>query len=155
MRRGVAGAVRDDDRARRRLRGRGDERRAEPRRHVWSRRTSVISAEPRRASRTCAWSPGSARGSRSGTLGAIAGQTYGRACLLDHVAQLRELLADLLDEDVGIELDEQTLSNAPLRGDRTRAWRHGINAGPGEGGQSRQAMRTCVRDLRRGMLRVG
>ncbi len=51
------------------------------------------------------------------TLGEIAGQTHARACLLDHVAQLRELLDELIDKEVSIELGEQALAQA------TAAWR--------------------------------
>jgi len=51
------------------------------------------------------------------TLGEIAGQTHARACLLDHVAQLRERLDELTDQEVRIELDEQALVQAAA------AWR--------------------------------
>ena len=42
----------------------------------------------------------------------LAGQTHARACLLDHAAELRDLLDELLGEDVSIELSEQALEQA-------------------------------------------
>ena len=40
------------------------------------------------------------------------GQTHARACLLDHAAELRGVLADLFDEDVSVELSEHALERA-------------------------------------------
>jgi hypothetical protein len=43
----------------------------------------------------------------------LAGQSHARACLLDHAAELRDALAELLeDEDVSVELAEETLEQA-------------------------------------------
>jgi hypothetical protein len=45
-------------------------------------------------------------------LRAMPGQTHARACLLDHAAELRELLDDLFEEDVSVELSEHALERA-------------------------------------------
>ena len=43
----------------------------------------------------------------------LAGVTLARACLLDHAAQLRELLADThMLEDVRVDVDERALADA-------------------------------------------
>ena len=40
-------------------------------------------------------------------------QSHARACLLDHAAQLRDAVGELLeDEEVGVELAEETLERA-------------------------------------------
>ena len=55
---------------------------------------------------TCAQLPA---GSRVG----LPGQSHARACLLDHAAELRDALAELLeDEEVSVELAEETLEQA-------------------------------------------
>ena len=67
----------------------------------------------RRPSRICAWCLGSPRGSRSGFSKACPGQSHARACLLDHAAELRDALGELLeDEEVSVELAEETLEQA-------------------------------------------
>jgi hypothetical protein len=46
-------------------------------------------------------------------LDGLPGQSHARACLLDHVAQLRDAVGELLvDEEVGVELCEETLERA-------------------------------------------
>jgi hypothetical protein len=46
-------------------------------------------------------------------LAGLPGQSHARACLLDHAAQLREAVEELLvDEEVGVELAEETLEQA-------------------------------------------
>jgi hypothetical protein len=46
-------------------------------------------------------------------LDGLPGQSHARACLLDHAAQLREALRELLDdEEVGVELAEEALEQA-------------------------------------------
>jgi hypothetical protein len=46
-------------------------------------------------------------------LDGLPGQSHARACLLDHAAQLRDAVGDLLvDEEVGVELGEETLERA-------------------------------------------
>ena len=43
----------------------------------------------------------------------LPGQSHARACLLDHAAELRGALEELLeDEEVSVELAEQTLEQA-------------------------------------------
>ena len=43
----------------------------------------------------------------------LPGQSHARACLLDHAAQLRDAVGELLvDEEVGVELAEDTLKRA-------------------------------------------
>jgi hypothetical protein len=43
----------------------------------------------------------------------LPGQSHARACLLNHAAELRDALGELLeDEEVGVELAEQTLEQA-------------------------------------------
>jgi hypothetical protein len=43
----------------------------------------------------------------------LPGQSHPRACLLDHAAQLREAVGELLvDEEVGVEVGEETLERA-------------------------------------------
>jgi hypothetical protein len=52
-------------------------------------------------------------------LDGLPGQSHARACLLDHAAQLRYVLGDLLvDEEVGVELIEE----ASLPGVDAGAW---------------------------------
>lgn len=46
-------------------------------------------------------------------LDGLPGQSHARACLLDHAAQLRDAVEELLvDEEVGVELGEDTLERA-------------------------------------------
>jgi len=43
----------------------------------------------------------------------LPGQSHPRACLLDHAAQLRDAVGELLvDEEVGVEVGEETLERA-------------------------------------------
>ena len=43
----------------------------------------------------------------------LPGQSHARACLLDHAAELRDAVAELLeDEEVSVELAEETLEQA-------------------------------------------
>lgn len=104
--------VRDGDRDRGRLRGDGQWRASEPGGHarspvIWP----ILAARP--ASRICASCPGGVRGSSSGVLDGLPGQSHARACLLDHAAKLRDGVEELLvDEQVGVELAKQTLERA-------------------------------------------
>ena len=51
------------------------------------------------------------------------GQTHARACLLDHAAELRDALDELLeDEQVTVEVSEEALGLA------ARVWSHGSRA---------------------------
>ena len=62
--------------------------------------------------------PGRPAGFSQRMLEAMAGETHARACLLDHAAELRDALHDLLeDEQVTVELAEETLEQA------ARVWR--------------------------------
>jgi hypothetical protein len=46
-------------------------------------------------------------------LSGLAGQSHARACVLDHAAELRDALGELLeDEEVSVELAEETLEQA-------------------------------------------
>jgi hypothetical protein len=57
--------------------------------------------------------PGRAPQVAQRVLGGLPGQSHARACLLDHAAQLRDALGELLDaEEVSVELAEQTLEQA-------------------------------------------
>lgn len=48
------------------------------------------------------------------------GQTHARACLLDHAAEVRDALEELLeDEQVTVEVSDRALAQA------TRVWSHG------------------------------
>jgi hypothetical protein len=48
-----------------------------------------------------------------GVLEGLPGQSHARACLLDHAAELRDAVGELLeDEDVSVELAEETLEQA-------------------------------------------
>ena len=56
--------------------------------------------------------PGQPR-SRQRTLEGLPGQSHARECLLDHAAELRDAVGELLeDEEVSVELAEQTLEQA-------------------------------------------
>ena len=64
------------------------------------------------------WRPGGRAGFSQRMLEAMAGETHARACLLDHAAELRDALDELLeDEQVTVELAEQALEQA------ARVWR--------------------------------
>ena len=72
----------------------------------------ATSAGPR-PSRICACCPGGPGRLPQRVLEALAGQSHARACLLDHAAELRDALAELLeDEQVSVELAEETLEQA-------------------------------------------
>jgi len=63
--------------------------------------------------------PGQAPGFSQRILDVMAGQTHARACLLDHAAELQEILNQLLDdEDVAVEISDRALEQA------TRVWSH-------------------------------
>jgi hypothetical protein len=56
-------------------------------------------------------------------LGAMPGETHARACLLDHAAELRDALDELLDdEQVTVEVSEHALGRA------ARVWVHNSQA---------------------------
>jgi hypothetical protein len=56
--------------------------------------------------------PGGEWGQRKSSF-SLAGQLHARACLLDHAAELRDAVGELLcDEEVSVELAEQTLEQA-------------------------------------------
>ncbi len=44
----------------------------------------------------------------------VAGTAHARACLLDHAAELRALLAELLDSPIRVEIDEMSLAAAEM-----------------------------------------
>ena len=48
------------------------------------------------------------------TLEPLVSQTHARACLLEHAAQLRSLLAELGDDEVAVELDDRLLDAAAV-----------------------------------------
>ena len=53
----------------------------------------------------------------------LPGQSHARACLLDHAAQLRDVLGELLaDEEVAVDLAEETLEQA------ARVWTAGLGS---------------------------
>ena len=57
--------------------------------------------------------PGRAPQVAQRVLGGLPGQSHARACLLDHAAELRDALGELLeDEEVSVELAEDTLEQA-------------------------------------------
>jgi hypothetical protein len=56
-------------------------------------------------------------------LDGLLGRSHARACLLDHAAQLRDVLGELLaDEEVGVEVAEETLEQA------ARVWTVGLGS---------------------------
>src|SRR5437764_11263757 len=57
--------------------------------------------------------PGRPRQVAQRVLEALAGQSHARACLLDHAAELRDTLGDLLEhEQVSVDVPEATLEQA-------------------------------------------
>ena len=53
----------------------------------------------------------------------LPGRSHARACLLDHAAQLRDVLGELLaDEEVGVDVAEETLEQA------ARVWTAGLGS---------------------------
>jgi hypothetical protein len=61
--------------------------------------------------------PGHQASFRQRVLTGLPGTAYPRACVLDHSAELRTVLEDLLDEPIGIEISERSLEDA------ARVWR--------------------------------
>jgi hypothetical protein len=61
--------------------------------------------------------PGVSTGFRQRIIERMPGQTHARACLLDHAAEVRDALDELIpDEEVMVEVSEQALAQA------TRVW---------------------------------
>jgi len=57
--------------------------------------------------------PGQPAQAAQRVLESLPGQSHARACLLDHAAELRDALGELLgDEEVSVELSEETLEQA-------------------------------------------
>jgi hypothetical protein len=56
--------------------------------------------------------PGRGAGFEQRVLGALAGVSHPRACLLDHAAELRALVEELLKETVVVEIPEASLDRA-------------------------------------------
>jgi hypothetical protein len=61
--------------------------------------------------------PGQQARFRQRLLSGLPGTAYPRACVLDHSAELRTVLEELLDEPIGIEVSERSLEDA------ARVWR--------------------------------
>ena len=61
--------------------------------------------------------PGQQASFRQRVLTGLPGTAYPRACVLDHSAELRTVLEELLGEPIGIEVSERSLEDA------TRVWR--------------------------------